>query len=271
MSVNKEIKRITTETVRNMKFTGEKISMLTAYDFTIASLVDAAGTEVILVGDSAANVMAGHETTLPITLDQMIYHAQCVVRGAKRALVVVDLPFGTYQSDPQKALESSVRIMKESGAHAIKLEGGKEIEESIRRIVNAGIPVMGHLGLTPQSIYQFGSYKVRAKENDEADKLINDAKLLEELGCFSLVMEKIPADLAAKVTASINIPTIGIGAGSGCDGQVLVVHDMLGLNNEFKPKFVRKYLNLEDQIHQAIGQYFADVKSGDFPNANEQY
>ncbi|MCA4775617.1 3-methyl-2-oxobutanoate hydroxymethyltransferase [Empedobacter stercoris] len=271
MSVNKEIKRITTETVRNMKFTGEKISMLTAYDFTIASLVDAAGTEVILVGDSAANVMAGHETTLPITLDQMIYHAQCVVRGAKRALVVVDLPFGTYQSDPQKALESSVRIMKESGAHAIKLEGGKEIEESIRRIVNAGIPVMGHLGLTPQSIYQFGSYKVRAKENDEADKLINDAKLLEELGCFSLVMEKIPADLAAKVTASINIPTIGIGAGDGCDGQVLVVHDMLGLNNEFKPKFVRKYLNLEDQIHQAIGQYVADVKSGDFPNANEQY
>ncbi|MFV0218601.1 3-methyl-2-oxobutanoate hydroxymethyltransferase [Empedobacter falsenii] len=271
MSVNKEIKRITTETVRNMKFTGEKISMLTAYDFTIASLVDAAGTEVILVGDSAANVMAGHETTLPITLDQMIYHAQCVVRGAKRALVVVDLPFGTYQSDPQKALESSVRIMKESGAHAIKLEGGKEIEESIRRIVNAGIPVMGHLGLTPQSIYQFGSYKVRAKEDAEAEKLISDAKLLEELGCFSLVMEKIPADLAAKVTASVNIPTIGIGAGAGCDGQVLVVHDMLGLNNEFKPKFVRKYLNLEDQIHQAIGQYVLDVKSGDFPNANEQY
>lgn len=271
MSVNKEIKRITTETVRNMKFTGEKISMLTAYDFTIASLVDAAGTEVILVGDSAANVMAGHETTLPITLDQMIYHAQCVVRGAKRALVVVDLPFGTYQSDPQKALESSVRIMKESGAHAIKLEGGKEIEESIRRIVNAGIPVMGHLGLTPQSIYQFGSYKVRAKEDAEAEKLISDAKLLEELGCFSLVMEKIPADLAAKVTASVNIPTIGIGAGAGCDGQVLVVHDMLGLNNEFKPKFVRKYLNLEDQIHQAIGQYVEDVKSGDFPNVNEQY
>ena len=271
MSVNKEIKRITTETVRNMKFTGEKISMLTAYDFTIASLVDAAGTEVILVGDSAANVMAGHETTLPITLDQMIYHAQCVVRGAKRALVVVDLPFGTYQSDPQKALESSVRIMKESGAHAIKLEGGKEIEESIRRIVNAGIPVMGHLGLTPQSIYQFGSYKVRAKEDAEAEKLISDAKLLEELGCFSLVMEKIPADLAAKATASVNIPTIGIGAGAGCDGQVLVVHDMLGLNNEFKPKFVRKYLNLEDQIHQAVGQYVADVKSGDFPNVNEQY
>ena len=271
MSVNKEIKRITTETIRNMKFQGEKISMLTAYDFTIATLVDAAGTEIILVGDSAANVMAGHETTLPITLDQMIYHAQCVVRGAKRALVVVDLPFGTYQSDPQKAIESSVRIMKESGAHAIKLEGGKEIEESIRRIVNAGIPVMGHLGLTPQSIYQFGSYKVRAKEDEEAEKLLSDAKLLEELGCFSLVMEKIPADLASKVTAEINIPTIGIGAGAGCDGQVLVVHDMLGLNNEFKPKFVRKYLNLEDQIHQAIGQYVSDVKSGDFPNANEQY
>jgi len=271
MSVTKEIKRITTETLRKMKFDGEKISMLTAYDFTIATLVDKAGTEVILVGDSAANVMAGHETTLPITLDQMIYHAQCVVRGAKRALVVVDLPFGTYQSDPQKALESAVRIMKESGAHAIKLEGGKEIEESIRRIVNAGIPVMGHLGLTPQSIYQFGSYKVRAKDDTEAQKLLDDAKLLEELGCFSLVMEKIPAGLATKVTESISIPTIGIGAGNGCDGQVLVVHDMLGLNNEFKPKFVRKYLNIEDQVVEAIGQYVADVKSSDFPNANEQY
>jgi len=271
MSVNKEIKRITSETLRKMKFQGEKISMLTAYDFTMATLVDQAGTEVILVGDSAANVMAGHETTLPITLDQMIYHAQCVVRGAKRALVVVDLPFGTYQSDPQKALESAVRIMKESGAHAIKLEGGKEIEESIRRIVNAGIPVMGHLGLTPQSIYQFGSYKVRAKDDSEAQKLIDDAKLLEELGCFSLVMEKIPAELATKVTQEISIPTIGIGAGNGTDGQVLVVHDMLGLNNEFKPKFVRKYLNLEDQIVQAIGKYVEDVKSSDFPNQNEQY
>lgn len=271
MSVNKEIKRITTETLRKMKFEGDKISMLTAYDFTMATLVDQAGTEVILVGDSAANVMAGHETTLPITLDQMIYHAQCVVRGAKRALVVVDLPFGTYQSDPQKALESAVRIMKESGAHAIKLEGGEEVAESIRRIVNAGIPVMGHLGLTPQSIYQFGSYKVRAKDEAEAEKLINDAKLLEELGCFSLVMEKIPAELATKVTQAISIPTIGIGAGNGTDGQVLVVHDMLGLNNEFKPKFVRKYLNLEDQITQAIGQYVTDVKSSDFPNANEQY
>lgn len=271
MSVNKEVKRVTSETLRKMKFQGEKISMLTAYDFTMATLVDLAGTEVILVGDSAANVMAGHETTLPITLDQMIYHAQCVVRGAKRALVVVDLPFGTYQSDPQKALESAVRIMKESGAHAIKLEGGKEIEESIRRIVNAGIPVMGHLGLTPQSIYQFGSYKVRAKEDAEAQKLIEDAKLLDELGCFSLVMEKIPAELASKVTEAITIPTIGIGAGVGCDGQVLVLHDMLGLNNEFNPKFVRKYLNLEDQIIEAIGKFVEDVKTSDFPNQNEQY
>lgn len=271
MSVNKEIKRVTTETLRSMKVKGEKISMLTAYDFTIATLVDAGGIDTILVGDSASNVMAGHETTLPITLDQMIYHAQCVVRGAKRALVVVDLPFGTYQSDPQKALDSAVRVMKESGAHAIKIEGGKEIEKSISRIVKAGIPVMGHLGLTPQSIYQFGSYKVRAKEDAEAQKLMDDAKLLEELGCFSLVMEKIPADLATKVTQSINIPTIGIGAGNGTDGQVLVVHDMLGLNNEFKPKFVRKYLNLEDQIVSAIGQYVTDVKSTDFPNENEQY
>ncbi|WP_068596142.1 3-methyl-2-oxobutanoate hydroxymethyltransferase [Vaginella massiliensis] len=271
MSISKEIKRVTTETLRSMKENGEKIAMLTAYDFTIATLVDAAGVEVILVGDSASNVMAGHETTLPITLDQMIYHAQCVVRAAKRALVVVDLPFGTYQSDPQKALESAVRVMKESGAHAIKIEGGKEIEESIRRIVNAGIPVMGHLGLTPQSIYQFGSYKVRAKEEAEAQKLMNDAKLLEELGCFSLVMEKIPTELATRVTQSIQIPTIGIGAGHGTDGQVLVVHDMLGLNNEFNPKFVRKYLNLEDQIKTAISHYVSDVKSVDFPNQNEQY
>ncbi|GGF04494.1 ketopantoate hydroxymethyltransferase [Chishuiella changwenlii] len=271
MSVNKEIKRITTETLRKMKVDGEKISMLTAYDYTMSLLADKANLDAILVGDSAANVMAGHETTLPITLDQMIYHAQCVVRGAKRSLVVVDLPFGTYQSDPQKALESAVRIMKESGAHAIKLEGGKEIEESIRRIVNAGIPVMGHLGLTPQSIYQFGSYKVRAKEDAEANKLLEDAKLLEELGCFSVVMEKIPAELAKKVTEAVSIPTIGIGAGNGCDGQVLVIHDMLGLNNEFKPKFVRKYLNLEDQMVQAIEQYVEDVKSSDFPNINEQY
>ena len=271
MSVHSEIKKITTETLRKMKFDKEKITMLTAYDFTTAKMVDAGGVDAILVGDSASNVMAGFETTLPITLDHMIYHAQCVVRGVDRALVVVDLPFGSYQSNPEKALESAVRIMKESEAHAIKLEGGSEVEESIRKIVNAGIPVMGHLGLTPQSIFQFGTYKVRAKEDEEAEKLLSDAKLLEELGCFSLVMEKIPADLASKVTAEINIPTIGIGAGAGCDGQVLVVHDMLGLNNEFKPKFVRKYLNLEDQIHQAVGQYVADVKSGDFPNTNEQY
>ncbi|WP_313579935.1 3-methyl-2-oxobutanoate hydroxymethyltransferase [Chishuiella sp.] len=271
MSVNKEIKRITTETLRKMKFDGERISMLTAYDFTMATLADKAGLDTILVGDSAANVMSGYETTLPITLDQMIYHAQCVVRGAKRALVVVDLPFGTYQSDPKKALDSAVRVMKETGAHALKLEGGKEIEESIRSIVNAGIPVMGHLGLTPQSINQFGSYKVRAKDDAEAQKLMDDAKLLEELGCFSFVMEKIPADLAAKVTASVSIPTIGIGAGNGCDGQVLVIHDMLGLNNDFKPKFVRRYLNLEDEIVGAVEQYVADVKSNDFPNSNEQY
>lgn len=270
MSVNKEIKRITTETIRNMK-SKEKISMLTAYDFTIAQMVDAGGIDVILVGDSASNVMAGHETTLPITLDQMIYHAQSVVRAAKRSLVVVDLPFGSYQSDPQRALDSSVRIMKESGAHAIKLEGGAEIEKSIRRIINAGIPVMGHLGLTPQSIYQFGTYKVRAKEEAEAEKLINDAKLLEQLGAFSLVMEKIPAQLAKKVTDSISIPTIGIGAGSHCDGQVLVVHDMLGMTHEFKPKFLRQYLNLYEDITKAVEQYVSDVKNVDFPNESEQY
>lgn len=249
----------------------EKISMLTAYDFTIAQMVDAGGIDVILVGDSASNVMAGHETTLPITLDQMIYHAQSVVRAAKKSLVVVDLPFGTYQSDPQRALDSAVRIMKESGAHAIKLEGGKEIEKSIKRIINAGIPVMGHLGLTPQSIYQFGTYKVRAKEEAEAEKLISDARLLEELGAFSIVMEKIPAQLAKRVTESISIPTIGIGAGPHCDGQVLVVHDMLGMTHEFKPKFLRQYLNLYDKITEAVEQYVADVKSVDFPNENEQY
>lgn len=249
----------------------EKISMLTAYDFTIAQMVDAGGIDVILVGDSASNVMAGHETTLPITLDQMIYHAQSVVRAAKRSLVVVDLPFGSYQSDPQRALDSSVRIMKESGAHAIKLEGGAEIEKSIRRIINAGIPVMGHLGLTPQSIYQFGTYKVRAKEEAEAEKLINDAKLLEQLGAFSLVMEKIPAQLAKKVTDSISIPTIGIGAGPHCDGQVLVVHDMLGMTHEFKPKFLRQYLNLYEDITKAVEQYVSDVKNVDFPNESEQY
>lgn len=270
MSVNKEIKRITTETLRSMKGK-EKISMLTSYDYTIASMVDAGGIDAILVGDSASNVMAGHETTLPITLDQMIYHAQSVVRAAKRCLVVVDLPFGTYQSDPQRALDSAVRIMKESGAHAIKLEGGKEIQKSIQRIVNAGIPVMGHLGLTPQSIYQFGTYKVRAKEDAEAEKLIEDAKLLEELGAFSVVMEKIPAKLAKKVTENISIPTIGIGAGPDCDGQVLVVHDMLGMTHEFKPKFLRQYLNLYDEITNAVKNYVEDVKKMDFPNENEQY
>lgn len=270
MSINKEIKRITTETIRAMKGK-EKIAMLTSYDFTIAQMVDTGGVEGILVGDSASNVMAGHETTLPITLDQMIYHAQSVVRASKRALVIVDLPFGTYQSDPQKALESAVRIMKESGAHGIKLEGGKEIEKSIKKIINAGIPVMGHLGLTPQSIYQFGTYKVRAKEEAEAKKLLDDAKLLEELGAFSLVMEKIPAHLAKRVTESISIPTIGIGAGPHCDGQILVVHDMLGMTHEFHPKFLRQYLNLYEQVTAAVHQYVEDVKSVDFPNENEQY
>ncbi len=271
MSVHSEIKKITTETLRKMKFDNEKISMLTAYDFTTAKMVDAGGVDAILVGDSASNVMAGHETTLPITLDQMIYHAQSVVRGVERALVVVDLPFGTYQSDPQKALDSAVRIMKESGAHAIKLEGGEEIAESIRRIINAGIPVMGHLGLTPQSIYQFGTYKVRAKEDAEAEKLINDAKLLEELGAFSLVLEKIPATLAEKVTAHISIPTIGIGAGPHCDGQVLVYHDMVGMNKGFSPKFLRRYLDLYEGITGAVSQYVKDVKSVDFPNEKESY
>lgn len=254
-----------------MKASKEKITMLTAYDFTTAKMVDAGGVDAILVGDSAANVMAGYETTLPITLDHMIYHTQCVVRGVERALVVADLPFGTYQSNPEKALESAVRMMKEGGAHAIKIEGGEEIAESIKKIVNAGIPVMGHLGLTPQSIYQFGSYKVRAKEDAEADKLIADAKLLEELGCFSLVLEKIPADLAKKVTESISIPTIGIGAGNNCDGQVLVYHDMVGMNKGFKPKFLRQYLDLYTEITGAVGQYVADVKTSEFPSEKESY
>ena len=271
MSVEGRKRVITTQRLLEMKQSGEKISMLTAYDYTTAKILGEAGIDVILVGDSAANVMAGHDTTLPITLDQMIYHAQSVVRAVSNPLVVVDMPFGTYQGDTRLAVSCAIRIMKESEADALKVEGGLEILDSVNKILSTGIPVMGHLGLTPQSIYQFGSYKVRAKEDAEAEKLISDAKLLEELGCFSSVMEKIPADLASKVTAAINIPTIGIGAGSNCDGQVLVVHDMLGLNNEFKPKFVRKYLNLEDQIHQAIGQYVADVKSGGFPNVNEQY
>ncbi len=271
MSVNSEIKKITTETLRKMKFDKEKITMLTAYDFTSAKMVDAGGIDAILVGDSAANVMAGHETTLPITLEQMIYHTQCVIRGVDRALVVADLPFGTYQSNPEKALDSAVRMMKEGGAHAIKIEGGAEIEKSIKKIVNAGIPVMGHLGLTPQSIYQFGTYKVRAKEDEEAEKLLNDAKLIENLGCFALVLEKIPADLAKKVSESISIPTIGIGAGPDCDGQVLVYHDMIGMNKGFSPKFLRRYLDLYTEITGAVSQYVQDVKSVNFPNDKESY
>ncbi|AYO56785.1 3-methyl-2-oxobutanoate hydroxymethyltransferase [Chryseobacterium sp. 6424] len=271
MSVHSEIKKITTETLRKMKFDGEKITMLTAYDFTTAKMVDAGGVDSILIGDSAANVMAGFETTLPITLDQMIYHTQCVARGVTRALIVADLPFGTYQSNSEKALGSAVRMMKEGGAHAVKIEGGAEIEDSIRKIVNAGIPVMGHLGLTPQSIYQFGTYKVRAKENAEAEKLLADAKLLEELGCFALVLEKIPAELAKMVTESVSIPTIGIGAGANCDGQVLVYHDMVGMNKGFAPKFLRRYLDLYTEITGAVTQYVKDVKSADFPTKNESY
>lgn len=272
MSVaKKDYKRITTKTLIEMKENGEKISMLTAYDFTMAKIVDSAGVDVILVGDSASNVMAGHETTLPITLDQMIYHASSVVRASERALVVVDLPFGSYQSDSKEALRSAIRIMKESGGHAVKLEGGSEIKDSIKKILNAGIPVMGHLGLTPQSIYKFGTYTVRAKEDAEAEKLLEDAKMLEKLGCFALVLEKIPAALAEQVAKSISIPVIGIGAGSGVDGQVLVIHDMLGMNNEFSPRFLRRYLDLYDQMTKAIGQYVTDVKSEDFPNSNEQY
>jgi 3-methyl-2-oxobutanoate hydroxymethyltransferase len=272
MSVaKKDYKKITTKSLIDMKAIGEKISMLTAYDFTMAKIVDTAGIDVILVGDSASNVMAGNETTLPITLDQMIYHASSVVKAVDRALVVVDLPFGSYQSDPKEALRSSIRIMKESGGHAVKLEGGKEIESSIKKILNAGIPVMGHLGLTPQSIYKFGTYTVRAKEEEEADQLLEDAKMLERIGCFALVLEKIPAKLAQKVAESISIPVIGIGAGSGVDGQVLVLHDMVGMTHEFSPRFLRRYMNLFEDMTKAIGQYVADVKSVDFPNANEQY
>lgn len=267
----KEYKRITTKTLVDMKKKGEKISMLTAYDFTMAKIVDSAGIDVILVGDSASNVMAGHETTLPITLDQMIYHAASVVRGIERSLVVVDLPFGSYQSDPKEALRSAIRIMKESGGHAVKLEGGKEIKESIKRILNAGIPVMGHLGLTPQSIYKFGTYTVRAKEEEEAEKLIEDAILLEKTGCFAIVLEKVPAKLAQKVAEKISIPVIGIGAGNGVDGQVLVTHDMLGMTHEFNPRFLRRYLDLYTEMKNAVSQYSADVKSRDFPNDSEQY
>ncbi|HEX5626240.1 MAG TPA: 3-methyl-2-oxobutanoate hydroxymethyltransferase [Saprospiraceae bacterium] len=271
MSVQKEIKRITTHTILEMKAQGEKIAMLTAYDFSMARLLDAAGIDILLVGDSASNVMAGYETTLPITLDQMIYHAQSVVRAVKRALVVVDLPFGSYQGNSKRALESSIRIMKESGAHAVKLEGGSEVADSVRRILSAGIPVMGHLGLTPQSIYKFGTYVVRAKEEAEAEQLRHDAKVLQQSGCFSLVLEKIPAKLAAEVSASLSIPTIGIGAGAGTDGQVLVSHDMLGINHEFNPRFLRRYANLHETIDQAVKSFSNDVKSLNFPNESEQY
>ena len=271
MSVHKEAKRITTQVLHEMKQNGERIAMLTAYDFSIAKLVDQAGIDIILVGDSASNVMAGHETTLPITLDQMIYHAASVVRAAKRALVVVDLPFGTYQGNSKEALKSSIRIMKESGAHAVKLEGGREVKESIERILSAGIPVMGHLGLTPQSIYKFGTYTVRAKEDEEALHLMEDAVMLNDIGCFSIVFEKIPAKLAGKVTAAVKCPTIGIGAGADCDGQVLVVHDMLGITQEFSPRFLRRYSDLGTQMLSAIENYVSDVRSRDFPSKDEQY
>lgn len=270
-TAKKEYKRITVKTLVDMKAHGEKISMLTAYDYTMAKIVDGAGVDVILVGDSASNVMAGHETTLPITLDQMIYHASSVIRAVERALVVVDLPFGSYQSDPKEALRSAIRIMKESGGHAVKLEGGKEIKESIKRILNAGIPVMGHLGLTPQSIYKFGTYTVRAKEEEEAERLIEDAKMLERIGCFAIVLEKIPAALAKQVADTVSIPIIGIGAGNGVDGQVLVLHDMLGMTHEFNPRFLRRYLSLFDDMTNAISQYVTDVKAIDFPNDSEQY
>ncbi|MEO8173229.1 MAG: 3-methyl-2-oxobutanoate hydroxymethyltransferase [Sediminibacterium sp.] len=271
MSSHKEVKKITTHTLLKMKSTGTKISMITAYDFSFARLFDAAGIDVILVGDSASNVMAGNETTVPITMEQMIYHAQCVVRAIDRCLVVVDMPFGSYQSNPDIAVASAIRIMKETGGHSVKLEGGEEVLESIKRIVAAGIPVMGHLGLTPQSIYKFGTYTVRAKEEAEAEKLRKDALLLQEAGCFAIVLEKIPAELAREVSQSLTIPTVGIGAGKDCDGQVLVMHDMLGINNEFKPRFLRQYLNLESQVVGAVQQYIRDVKSHDFPSPEESY
>jgi len=271
MSVHQEIKKVTTLTLSELKRKGEKIAMLTAYDYSLAKIVDASGVDVILVGDSASNVMAGHETTLPITLDQMIYHAASVVRAVNRALVIVDLPFGSYQGNSKEALNSAIRIMKETGAHAVKLEGGREVKEAIERILTAGIPVMGHLGLTPQSIYKFGTYVVRAKEEHEAQILREDAKMLEDIGCFSLVLEKIPAQLATEVSASLKIPTIGIGAGNGTDGQVLVLHDMLGLNQGFNPRFLRRYLNLFDEIKGATEKYITDVKAKDFPNEKEQY
>lgn len=270
-TAKKQYKRITTQVLRDMKDQGEKISMLTAYDFSMSGIIDAAGIDVVLVGDSASNVVHGHETTLPITLEQMIDHASAVVRAVKRALVVVDLPFGTYQGDSKNALKSAIRIMKESGAHAVKLEGGDFVMDSVKRIISAGIPVMGHLGLTPQSIYKFGTYTVRAKEGQEADQLIKDAKKLEKEGCFGMVLEKIPRQLAERVSASVSIPTIGIGAGPGCDGQVLVIHDMLGINKEFSPRFLRRYADLDGVIHQAVAQYIKDVKDGTFPDISESY
>ncbi len=272
MSVHKQdAKKITTHRLQEMKTRGEKIAMLTAYDFSMAKLIDGAGVDVILVGDSASNVMAGNETTLPITLDQMIYHASSVVKAVKRALVVVDIPFGYYQGSSGEALRSSVRIMKESGAHAVKMEGGKEIKDSVLRILSAGVPVMGHLGLTPQSIYKFGTYTVRAKEEEEANKLLEDAKLLEKCGCFGIVLEKIPASLAKKVSESVSIPTIGIGAGPDTDGQVLVMQDMLGITMEFKPRFLRRYADLQGEITRAVGNYVSDVKAKSFPNEDEKY
>jgi 3-methyl-2-oxobutanoate hydroxymethyltransferase len=270
-SAKKNYSRITTKTLQEMKANGEKISMLTAYDYSLGGIVDKAGVDVILVGDSASNVMAGHETTLPITLDQMIYHASSVVRSVKRAFVVVDLPFGTYQADSKEALRSALRIMKESGAHGVKLEGGVQVKESIERILQAGIPVMGHLGLTPQSIYKFGTYTVRAREEEEATQLLNDTKMLEQIGCFGIVLEKVPSSLAGQAAKSIKVPIIGIGAGNKVDGQVLVLHDMLGMNKDFSPRFLRRYLDLDQVLRKAIGQYIADVKSVQFPNKDEQY
>jgi 3-methyl-2-oxobutanoate hydroxymethyltransferase len=271
MSIHSDIKRVTTHTLQRMKLNGEKISMLTAYDFSMARILDDAGIDVLLVGDSASNVMAGHETTLPITLDQMIYHAQSVVRGAQRCLVVVDLPFGSYQGNSKEALNSAIRIMKEAGAHALKLEGGEEIADSVRRIISAGVPVMGHLGLTPQSIYKFGTYAVRARQEAEADELIRNAEALQEAGCFALVLEKIPATLGKQVAERLQIPVIGIGAGNGVDGQVLVMHDMLGLTKDFSPRFLRRYAGLYDTVKEATANYIRDVKAKEFPNDQEQY
>lgn len=271
MSVHKKAKRVTTQVLLDMKSRGEKISMLTSYDYSMAKIVDQAGIDIILVGDSASNVMAGHETTLPITLDQMIYHAASVIRAAERSLVVVDLPFGSYQGNSRQALDSAIRIMKESGGHAVKMEGGEEIAESITRVLSAGIPVMGHLGLTPQSIYKFGTYVVRAKEGEEAEQLKKDALLLEQLGCFSIVLEKIPAHLAEEVAKSVSIPIIGIGAGGNLDGQVLVAHDLFGITQEFSPRFLRRYADLSTIMNEAVKGYITDVKSGDFPNEEESY